>query len=957
MKSIIRITLVSIFLLVQSWTLFASTPPNAVFSYSPTPVCTNSPITFVDQSTGVNKITTWVWSFGSGATVTSFNGKTPPAVSYTTIGTKSVTLTVTDTLGNSASSTQIFNVQNAYANAGANVSICSTSSIRIGSSPVSGYTYNWSPTNNLSSTSIADPIANPSTTTTYTLTTVASNGCIATSQVVVTNIGVLTANAGADQTICAGDLTTIGTIGNVNYNYSWAPTAGLSATNLSHTNASPTSTTSYVLTVTTAGCVAKDTVVVNVNQLPILSNNDTLQKCSSTTIAIGSNPVGGLTYRWSPSSGLSSANIANPTSSTTASILYTLTATNNSTLCSSSKTVYVDVFAAIKAFGGLNQNVCLGNSIILGGSPIVASGGSGNYIYSWHPSSTLSATNVPHPTATPTNTTTYYLTVSDAAGGSCGSANDTVILTISPLPHPVIGMPTEFCNYSLPTALTGTPAGGYFSGIGISGNTFYPNDPYVVLGNPFPINYSYTSNGCTYDTTISVVVYPKPNANAGLPQLLCTNQNQTSVALNATGGTSYAWTPTSTLSNATIFNPIASPTATTTYFVDVTLNGCTNRDSVVITVSSTCGVDSILIANPDFVRVPTGKTSTINYVANDNLLNGSLSYTASIFALPNHGTATIVPHNVMHYTPNRNFIGIDTFVYLLLDTTVGAFHNGPVFDTAHVIVYVTPVANDDYYFVHCNDSIQKIVTANDSFGNGVYPVSISTVGAPQNGTISWSNNTFKYIPNSNFVGQDSFSYALCVNGVCDTGMVHLTVSCINPPIAVNDYLDAGNNEITSTNELSNDTYDNSAPISVTIINGPSHGTATINNNNISYTSANGYVGIDSIEYVLCNAYGCDTAWIVLKVFDNSPCQIPNGFSPNGDGTNDNFVINCAPLYDHNRLTIFNRWGNEIFSKIGYNNEWDGNYKGSPVPDGTYFYVFDPNDGIQKAKTGFIEIKR
>jgi gliding motility-associated-like protein len=956
MKSYLQLFSFVFLLFIAPQILKAGTPPSANFIHNPSPVCINTPNTFVDQSTGGVKIVSWNWSFGNGASIANYSGQNPPAITYSTSGTKSVTLTVLDSLGNAGSATQIVNVLAAFANAGSNAAICSSSSVQIGAATQAGYSYSWTPSSGLSSASIANPIANPATTTTYTLTAVASNGCAATSQVIITNIGNVSAHAGVDKIICQNSSTTIGASNQAYYLYSWSPINGLSTPTASQTVANPTTTTTYILSVQAGGCNANDTVVVNVIPAPTAPANDTFLKCAISNVTIGSVAIGGNSYAWSPATNLSSSSIANPVCSVTTSTLYTETITNSLNGCAATRTTFVKIYSPLLAFAGLNQSVCFGNSIILGGSPIVASGGSGNYNFNWIPVSSLTNINTSHPTATPTITTTYHLTVTDQLGIGCGSATDSVVLTIVPLPHPTIAMPTEFCSYSTPTALTGTPAGGVFSGAGIINNVFYPNDPSITLGVPYPITYSYNSNGCIYDTTISIVVYQAPVADAGLDQLICTNQGQTSVTLSASGGTNYSWTPTSTLSNANIFNPIASPHATTKYFVDVTLNGCTSRDSVTITVSSTCGVDSILIANPDFVRVPSGKTSVINYVANDNLLNGSLSYTASLFSFAKHGIANF-NKNKLEYTPNYNYIGLDTFVYLLLDTTVGAFHNHTVFDTAHVIITVAPDAKDDYYFVHCDDSIVKNPLLNDSTGNGLYPVSFNIVAQPHNGTVAIVGNTFHYVANLSFVGQDSFAYSVCVNNICDTAIVRLTISCINPPIAIDDNLDVPNNQTTATNETANDIYDPTAPISITIFNGPMHGTASVVNNNINYTPSNGYIGIDSIEYIICNAVGCDTAWIILKVYDNSPCAIPSGFSPNGDGINDYLIINCAPLYDHSKLVIFNRWGNEVFSKVGYNNDWDGTYNNSKVPDGTYYYMFDPNDGVQKVKTGFIEIRK
>ena len=66
--------------------------------------------------------------------------------------------------------------------------------------------------------------------------------------------------------------------------------------------------------------------------------------------------------------------------------------------------------------------------------------------------------------------------------------------------------------------------------------------------------------------------------------------------------------------------------------------------------------------------------------------------------------------------------------------------------------------------------------------------------------------------------------------------------------------------------------------------------------------------------------------------------IPNAFSPNGDGLNDTCEIFSAIGNIDIIVEIYNRWGEIIFYSKGYSEPWNGTYKGSPVPEGTYAYV-------------------
>ena len=123
----------------------------------------------------------------------------------------------------------------------------------------------------------------------------------------------LSVNAGPDQTICNGGSTTIGgsptaSFGTPGYTYLWAPTAGLSATNVSNPTASPSATTTYTITVTDAVlAVATDIVMVTVNPLPATpapGSNSPI--CDGTNLNLTGPAVGGATYSWTGPNSFSS---------------------------------------------------------------------------------------------------------------------------------------------------------------------------------------------------------------------------------------------------------------------------------------------------------------------------------------------------------------------------------------------------------------------------------------------------------------------------------------------------------------------------------------------------------------------------------------------------------------------------------------------------------------------------
>jgi gliding motility-associated-like protein len=104
-------------------------------------------------------------------------------------------------------------------------------------------------------------------------------------------------------------------------------------------------------------------------------------------------------------------------------------------------------------------------------------------------------------------------------------------------------------------------------------------------------------------------------------------------------------------------------------------------------------------------------------------------------------------------------------------------------------------------------------------------------------------------------------------------------------------------------------------------------------------------------------FGCITnADITLK--EPSEVVLPNGFTPNGDGFNDFYVIKGIQGYPENQVNIFNRWGNLVYSANGYVNNWNGlSNDGNVLPDGTYFIVVDLNVEGKEVLNGYIDLRR
>jgi gliding motility-associated-like protein len=100
--------------------------------------------------------------------------------------------------------------------------------------------------------------------------------------------------------------------------------------------------------------------------------------------------------------------------------------------------------------------------------------------------------------------------------------------------------------------------------------------------------------------------------------------------------------------------------------------------------------------------------------------------------------------------------------------------------------------------------------------------------------------------------------------------------------------------------------------------------------------------------------GCGT------VSDNMQLQvyeIPNAFSPNGDGTNDTWAVKSPDAFTGAVVEVYNRFGQVIYHSKGYSKPWNGTYNNRPVPAGTYYYVIDLKSATEPNLTGWVLVVR
>ena len=552
-------------------------------------------------------------------------------------------------------------------NAGADTTICKNNSVQlnaIGFGGTAPYTYSWIPVNTVSNSSIGNPIASPTSTTTYTIKLTDANGNTATDELTIT-VNSTNASAGQNVSVCSGSSANLTATGGVIYQWN-------TGDNTSQISVTPILKTTYTVTVTGSnGCTASSNVAVSINNPPVANAGGNQSVCDGSSITLTA--TGGSTYSWSNNSTGASINVQ-PTTQTT----FTVTATDING-CTASNQAIVSINNLPVANAGGNQSVCAGNSITLtatGGinyawsnnstgaiitvqpttqttftvtatdingcsasdiavvsivSSTVANAGSnvticngdiaplsasGGTMYLWSTGDMMQAINVE-----PTITTTYTVTVNPFG---C-SASSSVIVTVNPAPTIFVGNDATICQ-GLSVSLTAR------GGVSYNWNTG-AIDSILIVSPSITTTYTATvigTNGCAASDQVVVTVNPAPVANAGSNNFTCKNY---SIQLNGSGagiGGTYHWTSTGgIMDNPNIANPTvktddvnATSDKSFVYTLEVTTNkGCTSKDSVTIIFDATCTLRVLATATSEVIC--SGNSTSLSATAK----NGIAPYT------------------------------------------------------------------------------------------------------------------------------------------------------------------------------------------------------------------------------------------------------------------------------------------------------------------------------------------
>lgn len=369
----------------------------------------------------------YVWANTAGTLQTTNNITGPNTMSGLAAGT--YTVTVTDNNSCVSSFTVVITQPSSAVSVAITASTNATcgsangSATALASNGTSGYTYSWAPSGGSAAT------ANNLSANTYTVTATDGNGCTAITTAVIGSSGGPAVSLVTQVNISCngastGSATVSGTGGTGTLTYSWSGGAGSTAT------ATSLSAGTYTVTVTDASSCSNTLPVIITQPNAITASVTTSpSNCgssdgSATVTATGG--TGSLTYLWSAPGG-SSATLNNISNGT-----YTVTVTDANS-CVQTATGVVGSIGGPTANAGSNATVVAGTSTVLNGT------GTTGATYSWNPSSTLTNANTLTPTASPLQTTTYTLTVTQ---NGC-SAKDSVTVFVE-MPCGEIFVPTAF---------------------------------------------------------------------------------------------------------------------------------------------------------------------------------------------------------------------------------------------------------------------------------------------------------------------------------------------------------------------------------------------------------------------------------------------------------------------------------------------------------------------------------
>ena len=792
----------------------------------------------------------------------------------------------------------------AYAIASSCVGSSSGIAVAIASGGTPIYSYSWN---------TVPPILNDTASGippgTYNVTVTDSRGCTTVSSVIVNaSSTALIINVVSDSVLCYTDTSGTAAVtvsgGTPAYTYLW---------NTNPVQNSPTATglspgVLYIVTITDSlGCSSSDsTTVWSPPQISIVGHalNASCSSSDGVAYVTVSGGVTPYTFVWAgfPSTTDSLLNVPPG--------LYHVTVTDSNS-CVKSLDVLVGSLIISSTASAISQVGCRNDSNAI--AVATASGGIPPYTFQWNsnpPQTNDTATGLP--------AGIYIVTITDST--NCFTV-DTVIIPNPPL----LNISQSTINASCAGDSSGSATVNVSGGMG----------PYSFLWSPYGGTNSLADSliagiytvtisdaaGCVVsltdtiqqDVTIIITV-------DSVIQPHCYGTNTGAIYLSVSGGSgtySYSWTPGS-YTTQDIININAG-----IYLVTVTdLSGCSQQKQVIVNqpspVSVYAGSDTAICAGSSIRLDAQSLSSGITGVWFSSTIPDSL------FSNIND------PNSIVNNVPPASH---------LLTWTVTDTNGCSSSDNVNLFNFNLSAGSD---FSQCDLS----------------PIQLNATILP--------GLTGLWTASSNIIFNNDTMHDAIIN-LRDYGIDTLTWTISGSACITSDYAVVAAYQAPKAEAGDSSTVCVSKAKLFAIVTGPGSGmwteriptSASIADSlNPSTEVSNLNAGITVFIWTMTNGI-CSAADTVFVNYDLlCDLDLPSGFSPNGDGYNDGYLIKGIEGYPRNFFTVFNRWGNEVYSKEDYKNtDWKGDdTKGDKLPEGTYYVVLTIKDKDIKKNT-FVDLRR
>ena len=794
--------------------------------------------------------------------------------------------------------------------------ICNGESVVLGSTiPQSDVTYTWTPNDgSLNDPTAANPTATPIQTTVYTLT--ATNGLCTTTRVVTVAVVNLDLQISVlDTAICKGEsleITAATTPPGIQIN--WSPLTniqvqpgGMSAV------ATPMGNIVYNVTASLPGCSRKQMVNIEVDSLPAnlsISPADTLV-CEGQQVLLVSPSYSGLNFPglqfvWQTSSGqIFPENayffLANPSVTT----VYKRITTNGSCVDTASATIQVIEVPAL-IITPENPQICLGESVQL-----VVSNAAGLTAPQWSPPIGLSCIVCTTTTAAPSATTTYQFTANVVNG--C-PATASVTVEVNQEPEYQFPNDTLCAGESILLNLVEDPTVAYSWSSNPPGFTSMEAQP-TDTPSQNTTYFVIMENGCTVQAQFLVRVIPSGNLVVSDSATVCAGVSAQLTASGSYPGI-YAW------SNGAMGQVISVvPAQTTTYFVTYSYPlpnpQCQLIDSVVVGVQGEiaqvqfpmdtllCPGDSVLL-NEFFTP-----GATYSWTSNPPIFTSNDPIPPVFYPAESATYTVMTTLGNCNVTYNVDITVFNPQLVVSEDTTICAGET--------VTISADAFLTGDYFWTPGGTSptFLDTVTTNSQYAlrfeygdNCVFEDTVKITVVP--------NFTLKLVsdPDSNRInaGEEIMLDAF----VPGTNVTNFTF----------DWLENNTEPVGNTQQITVKpvTTDSTVTYFVTVV------------------SPSGCVQTESITFSIIQ----------------SNIEVPNAFTPNGDGANDFFGLAIVDgVANVEKMEVYSRWGQKVFASNDPNARWDGNIDGKNAPSDVYVFIifWRSGDGALSVEKGEVTLLR